>query len=237
MINCSISHLGNNNRIKVPFLNIAKPFIFLIVLIGAYILSSSKLNIFFNWLYFILLIVNTIILTCLMNPALINERAKISENTAHNDILYALFLGRLGPLIIIIIAGIDNRFGWTSTYSMYIKIISLIIIIIGLAFTDWAVITNRYFSGVVRIQKERRHEVIASGPYKYIRHPGYIGLIIYIIATPIILNTLWGIIPSLTVIILTILRTKNEDQFLQKELDGYQEYSKNVRYRLVPYVW
>ena len=89
----------------------------------------------------------------------------------------------------------------------------------------------------MRIQHDRGHEVIQTGPYKYVRHPGYIGGILMAISTALVLGSLWALIPAGIVAILLIIRTYLEDITLQKELPGYAEYAKNVRYRLLPLVW
>jgi protein-S-isoprenylcysteine O-methyltransferase Ste14 len=113
----------------------------------------------------------------------------------------------------------------------------LSIAILGFLVTDWAVVSNKFFSGVVRIQKDRGHTVVTTGPYRYVRHPGYVGAILTNIATPVILGSLWALIPAGLVVCITIIRTLFEDRILQEELDGYQSYAKQVRYRLLPNIW
>jgi protein-S-isoprenylcysteine O-methyltransferase Ste14 len=109
--------------------------------------------------------------------------------------------------------------------------------ILGLLVADWAVVSNKFFSGVVRIQKDRGHTVVTTGPYRYIRHPGYVGTILHHLATPVVLSSLWALIPAGLVICITIIRTAFEDQTLLEELDGYKAYAKRVRYRLLPNLW
>jgi protein-S-isoprenylcysteine O-methyltransferase Ste14 len=98
-------------------------------------------------------------------------------------------------------------------------------------------VTNRFFSSVVRIQKDRGHAVVDSGPYEFIRHPGYSGAILYYIALPLALGSFWGLIPAGLTVITTIIRTALEDRMLQNELEGYIGYAKRVRYRLLPGLW
>ena len=107
----------------------------------------------------------------------------------------------------------------------------------GYSFSSWAMISNPFFSGTVRIQEERGHIVATSGPYRYIRHPGYSGWILANLATPVALGSLWGLVPGVLAAILFVIRTSKEDQTLQEELDGYQAYSEQVHYRLVPGIW
>lgn len=227
----------NNISQHVRFASIAKPFIFLIMSWIVYVLCSDRFIEPFSIIYFCLIIVNTIILSFIMDKSLINERASIKENTNKNDIIYALIVGRIGPLLILIVSGLDNRFIWTAQFPLYVKIVSILIMIISLLLTDWAVVVNRYFSGVVRIQKERGHKVITNGPYKIVRHPGYLGTIIYSVVTPLLLNSSWGIIPAILVVIITGIRTKKEDEYLRNELKDYKEYCEKVKYKLIPYIW
>jgi len=98
-------------------------------------------------------------------------------------------------------------------------------------------ISNIYFSTAVRIQYDRGHTVASGGPYCYIRHPGYLGMIIYHLSTPIILGSLWALIPASLTVTLFIIRTLLEDNTLKNKLEGYKEYAERVEYRLMPGVW
>jgi protein-S-isoprenylcysteine O-methyltransferase Ste14 len=101
----------------------------------------------------------------------------------------------------------------------------------------WATGVNAFFSQVVRIQSERGHTVISSGPYRYVRHPAYVGMILVVMGAPIMLGSWWALIPGVISAALTIIRTALEDKTLQAELPGYVEYSEHTRYRLMPGVW
>ena len=101
----------------------------------------------------------------------------------------------------------------------------------------WAMALNRHFEATVRIQKDRGHKVITSGPYKIIRHPGYLSAILWAIGLPMILGSVYGFIPSAAAIIVIVIRTGLEDRTLLNELEGYTEYSKKVKYRLIPGIW
>jgi protein-S-isoprenylcysteine O-methyltransferase Ste14 len=132
---------------------------------------------------------------------------------------------------------LDIRFRWSQQIPLALRIAASGIATLGLLVTDWAVVSNKFFSGVVRIQKERGHTVVTRGPYRYIRHPGYAGAILHNIATPVILSSLWGLLPAGFVVCVTIIRTVLEDRTLQEELDGYKAYAKRVPYRLLPSIW
>ena len=96
---------------------------------------------------------------------------------------------------------------------------------------------NPYFTSVVRIQKDRGQKVITTGPYRFIRHPAYWQSVVWWLITPVILGTLWALIPALLMIVGIIVRTVLEDRTLLAELAGYTEYAQHVRYRLLPGVW
>jgi protein-S-isoprenylcysteine O-methyltransferase Ste14 len=107
----------------------------------------------------------------------------------------------------------------------------------GNTFVSWAMISNNYFSTSVRIQNDRGHTVSSGGPYRVIHHPGYLGMMVYLFSTPVILGSLWALITVLMTIILFIIRTSFEDNTLKKKLKGYNEYSEKVQYRLIYDVW
>ena len=193
------------------------------------------------WLYAIISILGFIIsrvLAARRHPDLIAERAKIMqhEDTKSWDKKLAPLAG-LGGGLVLVIAGLDALFDWSPPYSLPIKIISLIAILLGYALGSYALIENRFFSGVVRLQTDRGHQVVSSGPYRWIRHPGYAGAILTYWATPLFLDSCWAFLPTLFIAIVLVIRTSLEDRFLQDELEGYQEYGHRVRYRLVPGLW
>jgi protein-S-isoprenylcysteine O-methyltransferase Ste14 len=136
-----------------------------------------------------------------------------------------------------IIAGLDQRYGWTGGFPIIAQIAALIVCILSYVLFVWATASNAFFSQIVRIQSERGHTVVTSGPYHYIRHPAYIGAILIELAMPILLASWWALIPSLLSSILLIVRTALEDHTLQAELAGYTDYSRQVRHRLLPGIW
>src|SRR4030043_419169 len=229
------SMLAKTNR--SIFIGLLKTGIFILVLAALFFLCAGRLNLVMAWVYIAMVLINTSITSLIMNPELIAERSEIKKGTKAWEIFPAIVIGRVGPLVILIWAGLDIRFGWSSQISLPLQIVALGIAILGLLLTDWAVVSNKFFSGVVRIQKDRGHTVVTTGPYQYVRHPGYVGAILHNIAVPVILSSLWTFIPVGFVVCITIIRTKFEDQTLQKELDGYKAYASRVRYRLLPNIW
>ena len=108
--------------------------------------------------------------------------------------------------------------------------------LLGTALIAWAMLSNRFFSSVVRIQKDRGHTVVAYGPYRFIRHPGYEVMSAFMLATPLILGSYWAFAPAAGTVALNALRTAL-DRTLHDELEGYTDYARKVRYKLLPGVW
>jgi protein-S-isoprenylcysteine O-methyltransferase Ste14 len=172
------------------------------------------------------------------HPDLIAERARFlqHEDAKPWDKLLAPLVG-LGSGLIPLITGLDERLGWSPAFSLPVKIIALVIILAGFILSSYALIENRFFSGMVRLQTDRDQQVVSSGPYAWMRHPGYAGSLLVYLAIPLFLDTSWAFLPAVFFVIVVIIRTHLEDKTLQEELPGYQEYARRVRYRLLPGVW
>jgi protein-S-isoprenylcysteine O-methyltransferase Ste14 len=172
------------------------------------------------------------------NPDLITERAQFMkhENVFNWDKILAPIVV-LGGGLIPLVVGLDELLNWSPAFSILIKIIALAIILTGYIWGSYALILNRFFSGMVRIQSDRGHKVITNGPYRWMRHPGYTGAILKYLATPLFLDSGWAFIPAVFLVIVLVIRTSLEDKVLQAELEGYSEYADKVRYRLFPGVW
>ncbi|MFH2038085.1 MAG: isoprenylcysteine carboxylmethyltransferase family protein [Chloroflexota bacterium] len=214
---------------------------FIVVVPALPLLISRHWNWWEAWVYFLLCIVSFAIsrlLAARNNPGIIKERAQFMQhdNTQSWDNLLAPFTG-FGGGVIPLIAGLDALYGWSQAYSLNLKIMALIIILAGYVLSSYALITNHFFSGTVRLQTERGHHVISGGPYRWVRHPGYIGAILTYMVTPIFLDSFWVFLPAVFVTLILVIRTALEDRFLQKELQGYREYALQVRYRLFPGIW
>jgi len=147
--------------------------------------------------------------------------------------LYALAMYLALPSV----AGLDERFGWTGDLSVTWHVAGAVVLAAGVGLSAWAMIANAYFSTAVRIQTDRGHTVCSTGPYRFVRHPGYVGFILQALGLPILLGSLWALIPGITATVLMIIRTSLEDRTLQAELPGYQDYVQKVRYHLVPGIW
>lgn len=199
-------------------------------------LTSGKLNWIWAWTYmgvsFVILAINSQILP----PELMAERGEVKQNVESWDRVVAL-LGSIFTLVTIILPGLDLRFEWSPPLHPLVQIMGLIGYALAMGLFTWSMASNPFFSGVVRIQMDRDQVVATGGPYRYVRHPGYVGYILSWIATALALGSLWALIPAGLVLITLIIRTALEDRTLLEKLDGYSDYAKKVRYRLLPGIW
>jgi protein-S-isoprenylcysteine O-methyltransferase Ste14 len=173
-----------------------------------------------------------------VHPDLIAERARFmdAKDTKPWDKILAPMLG-LGSIFILVVAGLDKYYGWASPFSTTINIIALLGVVLGYAFSSWALVENRFFAGTVRIQTERGHHVVSTGPYRLVRHPGYAGGLLGFLLIPLLLDSLWAFVPAALLMVVMIIRTALEDQTLQAELPGYKEFAQKTKYRLIPGIW
>jgi protein-S-isoprenylcysteine O-methyltransferase Ste14 len=170
------------------------------------------------------------------NPDLLAERLGPRKGAKPWDTAIMSILG-LTQLVRYIVAGLDRRYGWTGGFPLAAQIAALTVCVLGYALVVWATVSNSFFSQIVRIQSERGHAVATGGPYHYVRHPAYVGAILYELAVPVLLASWWALIASGLNAILLILRTDLEDRTLQAELTGYADYARQVRHRLLPGMW
>ena len=172
-------------------------------------------------------------------PELLIERVARRKDAKRWDVALMSVVGLI-TMARYIVAGLDFRHGWTlelSPVPIALQIVGLVMAVLAYALTTWAMTVNAYFSQIVRIQDDRGHSVATDGPYRYVRHPGYVGAIAFDLGTSIMLGSLWAIILSVVSAALFVVRTSIEDRTLQEELVGYEAYAQQVRYRLIPGVW
>jgi protein-S-isoprenylcysteine O-methyltransferase Ste14 len=137
----------------------------------------------------------------------------------------------------LLVAGLHVRLGWPGQVALGVRIVAIAAFALGGALFSWAMMSNAYFSTVVRVQEDRGHAVCDAGPYRFVRHPGYVAAIVQSVAVPLILGSPWALIPGGLAALLMVVRTALEDKTLREELDGYREYAHQTRYRLLPGVW
>lgn len=178
----------------------------------------------------------TAIVIIRFNPDLLAERLGPRKGAKRWDLCIMSMLGII-QLTRYVIAGLDQRYGWTDGFSLAAQVVALLVCALGYALSVWATASNAFFSQIVRVQLERGQTVITSGPYRYVRHPAYLGSILFELAVPVLLDSWWSLIVSGINVLLLILRTALEDRTLQVELSGYSDYARQVRSRLLPGVW
>jgi protein-S-isoprenylcysteine O-methyltransferase Ste14 len=189
------------------------------------------------WAYLAVICIGTAVAMMHVSPDLIAERSKIQAGTKSWDKVLASLVALVGPIATVVTAGLDHRFGWSPELSAGQIAAGIALTILGYLVMTWSMWTNRFFSSTVRIQHDRGHEVVTGGPYRFVRHPGYFGVLLYNLGTPLFLESYWTLIPGLFVIMLTVVRTALEDRTLNAELAGYRQYAETVRNRLIPGVW
>lgn len=215
--------------------------IFIVLIPFLPLLISQKWDWWEAWVYAIISIggfVISRILAARRNPDLLVERGRFMQHadTKSWDNILTPLLG-LSGLFTHVIAGMDALGGWSPAYGLVTKLIALAILLVGSFISYYALVENRFFSGVVRIQADRGQQVVTSGPYCWVRHPGYAGGLLAYLATPVFLDSYWVYIPVMFTTIILVIRTALEDKTLHAELKGYRAYAQNVRYRLVPGLW
>ena len=204
-------------------------------------ISAGNINIPRAWFYLVVSFVGMfggIMLVYKANPELLNHRGqwKKKKDTKPWDKFLLLAFGITGFYILPVVIGLDARFQWSYLGYRY-TIAGIVLFIVGSIFINWAMIVNTHFETTVRIQSDRDHKVITTGPYKIVRHPGYVGAILWAAATPLIIGSIVGLIPAGIAGFVLIIRTSLEDKTLHGELNGYAEYAGKVKYRLFPGVW
>lgn len=173
----------------------------------------------------------------LVDPALIRERARPGPGVERWDAVLATVSGIFLYPGTLIVCGLDAGRPEGPALPPAVEAVALAVFVAGYAFALWAMRVNRFFATYVRIQADRGHRVVTTGPYALVRHPGYAGAMLAHLALPLALGSLWGLVPALCGVAGFTVRTALEDRTLARELDGYAEYRRHVRWRLVPGVW
>lgn len=173
------------------------------------------------------------------HPGLMAERQNV-ENIrnakAWDKVLAPLMAVSIGyPMVAV--AGLDHRYHWSPEFPLWLIVAGFILIAFGYAFASWALAENRFFSSVVRIQADRGHAVCDTGPYRFVRHPGYAGNVLALFGIVLALASVWTLVPAAVASVIAVIRTLLEDRTLQDELPGYRDYAGRVRYRLIPWIY
>ena len=171
----------------------------------------------------------------LVNPDIIGHRMEFKKGTETWD---WAFLGVFNPALITIfvVAWLDIGSG-TASAPLWAWSIGLVLFVLGGGLFTRAMGESPFFEKTVRIQSERGHYVVDTGPYRAVRHPGYVGMFVWILSFPLLLTSAWALLPTALAMISLVIRTVLEDRTLQKKLPGYADYAARVRWRLIPGVW
>jgi protein-S-isoprenylcysteine O-methyltransferase Ste14 len=208
------------------------------IIITAIILfvAAGRLEWIYAWVYIIASVAVIIINSFILKRELISERGRKKENIESWDrTIQGLII--IFWIVLFLVSGLDIRYEWSPGSALWVHIAGLIVFFAGNAIVSWSMISNNYFSTAVRIQYDRDHAVSNGGPYGYMRHPGYLGISLYNLSTPLILGSFWALLPAGILVILFIIRTILEDSTLKLKLEGYKEYADKVKFRLIPFVW
>jgi protein-S-isoprenylcysteine O-methyltransferase Ste14 len=219
---------------------ILMPFGWKTVFFICFFLAAGRLDIPRAWIFLGLDYLGAIVLSVIfwkLAPELANQRATIKEGTKSWDKVFLAFYFTVSLIGFPIVAGLDvGRYHWSELH-IYYAFAGIILFVMCYAFGSWAIVVNQFFETTVRIQTDRGHHVITGGPYRFVRHPGYLSIIIGALSASMIIGSLYSFIPGGLGIVAVVIRTYLEDRTLQEELDGYREYASRVRWRLVPGIW
>lgn len=193
-----------------------------------------------GWCYYLLVLALSLgggLLLFCRSPEMLNERGRMGEDTEGGDKILLLFIFLANLVLLPVAAGLDNGRlnlaplpgGWLYAGAA--------LQLAGSGIVLWAMLENPFFEGTMRLQKERGQRVVSRGPYRYLRHPGYLGMVINTLPLPLITGSRVALLPAFLAIALIVIRTRLEDRQLLEQLPGYRDYSRKTRYRLLPPLW
>ncbi|MFC2055923.1 methyltransferase family protein [Chloroflexota bacterium] len=229
-----------NNRLRAFKIGrLLRAFAIMGFFIAALFLPAGRLDWWAGWEFLIAFFSATIALTIWMrrrDPALMEERSRTAENVKSWDkVIMGVYTVLL--FVMLVVAGLDaGRFG-LSDMPAALRALGWLGLLTAYALVWWVMASNPFLSEMVRIQDERGHVVVTTGPYNYVRHPMYVGTITALSTIPLVLGSYWALIPAVLIDFLFVVRTAMEDRTLTEELPGYREYASRIRYRLLPGIW
>ncbi len=223
------------------FLSLAARIAMIYALIfAALFIPAGRLDWAAGWAYFLAYATFVAGMTIWMarrDPALLAERSSAGKAAYPRFEKFILAFLRVCMVGLFVVAGLDGgRFGWSSVPAAARGLGWLMALLAGFLIM-WVMRTNTFASAVVRVQAERGHRVIEAGPYRYVRHPMYVGNLGLFLGLPLVLGSWWAYIPAVLLALAFIYRTAQEDRYLRANLDGYAAFTTRTRYRLLPGVW
>lgn len=201
--------------------------------------SSGDLAWWPAWIYMIFLVFGTILPLAgpfRLDEGLIEERMSRKPGAKRWDRYFVALVG-IFTIAELIVPGLDHRLKWSLPQPMWKLLFGLALVILGTAGLIWAMRANRFFSAIIRIQQDRGHQVVDTGPYRIVRHPGYAFLCLRAFGLPLLFGSNPAFIVAGLYMAMFVVRTVLEDRVLQKELIGYKVYSEQVTWKLVRGIW
>jgi len=202
-------------------------------------LSAGSLAWAAGWWYIGLYFIGLLFASLILLPhrrEVIEERSKGASGGKSWDIWLTRIM-TVPSLGMLVVAGLDQRFGWLPDFNVAVQILGGVLFMLGYSIIVWAMYTNQFFSSIVRIQEERGHMAVTAGPYRFVRHPGYVGMMLSALGGMWLLRSTWALIAFALYVAVVVTRTALEDKTLRNELPGYTEYSTMTRFRLLPGIW
>lgn len=217
-------------------------FLYILVFPALLLLLSGDVTWPEGWIFsiwFIVLCFFTILFLYMKDPALLEERYR-KPGTAHQAgwdryVVYGLVIGFIFWIVIMPLDA--KRFGWSPAFPLWLKVLGGTLLVGSFFLFFRSYTDNTFLSPLVRIQEDRKQRVVSTGVYGFVRHPMYLGAILMFVGAPLLLGSMYGILAGLALTILLMARIMGEEAMLSRDLEGYREYTQNVRYRLFPYVW
>jgi protein-S-isoprenylcysteine O-methyltransferase Ste14 len=205
-----------------------------------FLVSAWRIDIIPAWVYFSIFIAinaSNIALLAIFNTELLNERGKTQADIYATDKLimplYLLFTHVVPPAV----AGVELGRLRAGFFNPALLAAGIVMLAVSSVLENWAMIVNPFYERSIRIQKDRNQTAVARGPYAVVRHPGYAAYILRSLAFPLVVGSLYSILPISIAVLILVVRTNMEDKLLMTGLPGYMRYSETVKYRLLPPVW
>jgi protein-S-isoprenylcysteine O-methyltransferase Ste14 len=199
---------------------------------------AGTLNYWQAWVFIAVFIVATLVPSvylAMKDPAALQRRMKAGPIAETRTIQKLVITGTIVAVVaVLVVSALDHRFGWSHVPTPVV-VLGNVLVGIGLGFTQLVVIQNSYAAATITVEADQK--VVSTGVYGLVRHPMYVGTLIMMVGTPLALDSYWGLLVTILAVPILALRIDDEEKMLRQELDGYDEYTKKVHYRLVPGVW